>query len=83
MYGKSYDALTGLIGVDHRPPGLGAVVSQEPVYDDYRYLYGDGMRRENSVATPAQVHQGAGRAARGVVPGACGAPAWSPADVDS
>jgi predicted acyl esterase len=53
MYGKSYDALTGLIGVDRRPAGLGAVVSQEPVYDDYRYLYGDGMRRENSVATPA------------------------------
>ena len=53
MYGKSYDALTGLIGVDKRPPGLDAVVSQEPVYDDYRYLYGDGMRRENSTATPA------------------------------
>jgi uncharacterized protein len=53
MYGKSYDALTGLIGVDKRPAGLSAVVSQEPVYDDYRYLYGDGMRRENSVATPA------------------------------
>jgi uncharacterized protein len=53
MYGKSYDALTGLIGVDKRPAGLAAVVSQEPVYDDYRYLYGDGMRRENSVATPA------------------------------
>src|SRR3954469_7512114 len=53
MYGKSYDALTGLIGVDQRPPGLGAVVAQEPVYDDYRYLYGDGMRRLNAVATPA------------------------------
>jgi putative CocE/NonD family hydrolase len=53
MYGKSYDALTGLIGVDKRPAGLAAVVAQEPVYDDYRYLYGDGMRRENSVATPA------------------------------
>src|SRR3954447_25960263 len=53
MYGKSYDALTGLIGVDKRPAGLGAVVAQEPVYDDYRYLYGDGMRRENSAATPA------------------------------
>ncbi len=53
MYGKSYDALTGLVGVDHHPAGLGAVVSQEPVYDDYRYLYGDGMRRENSLATPA------------------------------
>jgi predicted acyl esterase len=53
MYGKSYDALTGLIGVDKRPDGLAAVVAQEPVYDDYRYLYGDGMRRENSTATPA------------------------------
>ena len=53
MYGKSYDGLTGLIGVDLRPAGLAAVVSQEPVYDDYRYLYGDGMRRLNSVATPA------------------------------
>ncbi len=53
MYGKSYDALTGLIGVNKRPAGLAAVVSQEPVYDDYRYLYGDGMRRLNSGATPA------------------------------
>src|SRR4051812_26131141 len=53
MYGKSYDGLTGLIGTVKRPAGLGAVVSQEPVYDDYRYLYGDGMRRENSLATPA------------------------------
>src|SRR4029079_10278305 len=28
MYGKSYDALTGLVGVDHHPSGLDAVVSQ-------------------------------------------------------
>ena len=53
MYGKSYDALTGLIGVNKRPSGLAAVVAQEPVYDDYRYLYGDGIRRSNSIATPA------------------------------
>ena len=53
MYGKSYDGLTGLIGVNKRPAGLAAVVSQEPVYDDYRYLYGDGMRRSNSALTPA------------------------------
>ncbi len=52
-YGKSYDAMTGLIGVDHHPPGLDAVVAQEPVYDGYRYLYGNGIRRLNSVATPA------------------------------
>jgi len=53
MYGKSYDGVTGLIGVNKQPQGLAAVVSQEPVYDLYRYLYGDGMRRLNSVLTPA------------------------------
>ena len=53
MYGKSYDGVTGLIGANKRPTGLKAVVSQEPVYDLYRYLYGDGMRRVNSGATPA------------------------------
>ena len=53
MYGKSYDGVTGLVGVNKRPQGLGAVVAQEPVYDLYRYLYGDGMRRLNSGATPA------------------------------
>ena len=53
MYGKSYDGVTGLIGANKRPTGLEAVVSQEPVYDLYRYLYGDGMRRVNSGATPA------------------------------
>ena len=53
MYGKSYDGVTGLIGANHNAPGLEAVVSQEPVYDLYRYLYGDGIRRLNSVLTPA------------------------------
>ena len=53
MYGKSYDGVTGLIGANRQPAGLGAVVSQEPVYDLYRYLYGDGIRRLNSVLTPA------------------------------
>jgi pimeloyl-ACP methyl ester carboxylesterase len=53
MYGKSYDGVTGLIGANHQPAGLKAVVSQEPVYDLYRYLYGDGIRRLNSVLTPA------------------------------
>jgi putative CocE/NonD family hydrolase len=52
-YGKSYDAMTGLIATALHPDGLKAVVAQEPVYDDYRYLYGDGMRRGNSLETPA------------------------------
>ena len=53
MYGKSYDAVTGLIGEDLQPKGLAAVVAQEPVYDLYRYLYMNRVRFENSVATPA------------------------------
>jgi len=53
MYGKSYDAVTGLIGETLHPKGLSAVVAQEPVYDMYRYLYMNRVRFENSLATPA------------------------------
>ena len=53
MFGKSYDGVTGLIGANLEPAGLEAVVAQEPVYDLYRYQYGDGIRRLNSVLTPA------------------------------
>jgi uncharacterized protein len=55
MYGKSYDAVTGLIGLVHSgaEPGLKAVVAQEPVYDLYRYLYTNRVRFENALATPA------------------------------
>jgi predicted acyl esterase len=52
MYGKSYDGVTGLIGEVLQPKGLAAVVAQEPVYDMYRYLYANGIRYLNSVATP-------------------------------
>src|SRR6201995_2394121 len=53
MYGKSYDAVTGLMGIAQQPEGLAAVVAQEPVYDMYPYLYANGVRFENSLATPA------------------------------
>jgi predicted acyl esterase len=53
MYGKSYDGATGLIGEAQQPKGLKAIVSQEPVFDLYRYLYTNGVRYENSLATPA------------------------------
>jgi predicted acyl esterase len=53
MYGKSYDAVTGLMGIATQPKGLSAVVAQEPVYDLYRYLYSNGVRFVNSLATPA------------------------------
>ena len=54
MYGKSYDGVTGLIGeVVQARRASAAVVAQEPVYDLYRYLYTNGVRYENSLATPA------------------------------
>jgi predicted acyl esterase len=52
MYGKSYDGVTGLVGVIRQPKGLAAVVSQEPVYDLYRYLYMNRVRFVNSLLTP-------------------------------
>ena len=52
MYGKSYDAVTGMLGVVTQPKGLAAVVAQEPVYDMYRYLYSNRVRYVNSAATP-------------------------------
>ena len=53
MYGKSYDGVTGLVGAISAPKGLAAVVSQEPVYDMYRYLFANGVRFVNSLGTPA------------------------------
>jgi predicted acyl esterase len=53
MYGKSYDGVTGLVGLVNEPQGLKAVVSQEPVYDLYRYLYMNRVRFTNSLLTPA------------------------------
>jgi predicted acyl esterase len=52
MIGKSYDGWTGLMAIANRPQGLAAVVSMEPVYDGYRYLYTNGVRFTNSIATP-------------------------------
>jgi predicted acyl esterase len=53
MYGKSYDAGTGVIGEAVQPAGLKAIVAQEPVYDGYTYLYTNGVRFTNSIETPA------------------------------
>ncbi|MTD45349.1 CocE/NonD family hydrolase [Conexibacter sp. W3-3-2] len=44
IYGKSYLGVTGLVGAVKEPPGLKAVVSMEPVYDQYEYLYANGVR---------------------------------------
>jgi predicted acyl esterase len=53
LYGKSYDAWTGLMGIAQRPKGLAAVISQEPVVSGYLYYYMHGVRFLNSVAMPA------------------------------
>src|SRR4051794_1265478 len=53
MYGKSYDGVTGLVGIAQQPQGLAAVVAGEPVYDLYRYLYSNRVRFSNSLLTPA------------------------------
>jgi len=52
LLGKSYDGWTGLMGAVNRPKGLAAVVSMEPVFDGYSYLYNNGVRFANSVGTP-------------------------------
>ncbi|HWH27950.1 MAG TPA: CocE/NonD family hydrolase [Mycobacteriales bacterium] len=51
LLGKSYDGWTGLMGVARQPKGLAAVVSLEPVYSGYRYLYMNGVRRPNNPGT--------------------------------
>jgi len=52
MYGKSYDAVTGLVGNDLRMPSLKAVVAQEPVWDMYNYLFSNRVPRPNVTGTP-------------------------------
>ncbi|GAA3235848.1 CocE/NonD family hydrolase [Nonomuraea helvata] len=52
MYGKSYDAVTGLVGNNLKLPGLKAVVAQEPVWDMYNYLFSNKIPRPNVTGTP-------------------------------
>jgi putative CocE/NonD family hydrolase len=52
MYGKSYDAVTGLVGNNLRLPALKAVVAQEPVWDMYNYLFSNRVPRPNVTGTP-------------------------------
>jgi predicted acyl esterase len=47
LLGKSYDGWTGLMGIAQEPEGLAAVVSLEPVYSGYRYIWMNGVRRTN------------------------------------
>ena len=62
MYGKSYDANTGMVGAALRPEGLAAVVAQQVVPDRYRGSYNDGVRFLQSVAYPAATYGSAAEA---------------------
>ncbi|MBL7253043.1 CocE/NonD family hydrolase [Paractinoplanes lichenicola] len=53
MYGKSYDALTGLIGNNLNQDALKAVVAQEPVWDPYRNPHSNGIQRLNMFLVPS------------------------------
>lgn len=48
LLGKSYDGWTGLMGIAQQPKGLAAVVSLEPVYSGYRYIWMNGVRRDST-----------------------------------
>jgi uncharacterized protein len=52
MYGKSYDAVTGLIGNNLKVDSLEAVVAQEPLWNMYPYLYSNRVPRPNVTGTP-------------------------------
>jgi uncharacterized protein len=52
MYGKSYDAVTGLVGNDLKMRSLKAVVAQEPVWNMYNYLFSNEVARPNVTGTP-------------------------------
>ena len=52
MYGKSYDAVTGLVGNNLRLGALRAVVAQEPVWNMYNYLFSNEVPRPNVTGTP-------------------------------
>jgi uncharacterized protein len=43
IYGKSYDAWTGVMALDEKPKGLAAAIIQSPIIDGYRTLYQDGQ----------------------------------------
>ena len=57
LFGKSYDGWTGLMGIAEQPEGLAAVISMEPVFAGYNYLYNNRVRFSNSLLTPVSFTQ--------------------------
>ncbi|MEO3748866.1 CocE/NonD family hydrolase [Plantactinospora sp. B5E13] len=52
MYGKSYDANTGLAANVLKLKPLRAVVAQQPTWDRYNYLFSNGVPRSNATSSP-------------------------------
>ncbi|WP_243793046.1 CocE/NonD family hydrolase [Saccharopolyspora gloriosae] len=52
MYGKSYDAITGLVGNNLDRDALKAVVAQEPIWDLYRNIHSNGVPRTTATTVP-------------------------------
>ena len=57
MYGKSYDASTGLVGVTLGRRGADAVVAQAPVWNMYNYLFNYQVPRWNHLRTPEHFNE--------------------------
>jgi predicted acyl esterase len=56
MYGKSYDANTGVVGAALQPQGLAAVVAQQIAPDRYRGSYNDRVRLLQSLVYPSATY---------------------------
>ncbi|MFI9487818.1 CocE/NonD family hydrolase [Promicromonospora sp. NPDC052451] len=52
MYGKSYDATTGLVGNNLDQDALKAVVAQEPIWDMYDRVRSNGVPRQEGIIAP-------------------------------
>ncbi|MEU0156125.1 CocE/NonD family hydrolase [Micromonospora fulviviridis] len=52
MYGKSYDANTGLAANVLKLQPLRAIVAQEPTWNRYNYLFSNGVPRSNATSSP-------------------------------
>ncbi|MGW7521827.1 CocE/NonD family hydrolase [Streptomyces sp. NPDC054796] len=52
MYGKSFDAWTGLLGNNTKHDALKAVVAQEPIWDLNEHFHSNGIPRPHGVQAP-------------------------------
>jgi hypothetical protein len=62
MYGKSYDANTGMVGNVLKLAPLRAIVAQQPTWNRYNYLFSNGVPRYNVTSGPQEYNDIATRA---------------------